>query len=167
MEDNILLWISWMLQISAKIKTRISGLCPPTGRGRAFREPGNHDFFFRESGIQPQLFRESVIWKSFRPPRRVENHTVETGITKSFSVGPLIKYFPWAGNSTLLSHKGKYFGQKFQFFPPPGNKICQFLPCFFYASAIENLYNIFQMARSAEIFRFLQKFGQNGKFFNI
>ena len=70
---------------------------------RAFWEPGNHDFLFLESGNQPQKFRECVIWKSFRQPRRVENHTVMTGITKFFSVVPLIIYFPWAGNSTQAS----------------------------------------------------------------
>ena len=72
------------------------------GRGRAFRESANRDFFFRESGNQPEKSRESVIWKSPRYPLRIENYPVKTGIKQLFSDDQLMKYFPWLGSSTLL-----------------------------------------------------------------
>ena len=33
-------------------------------------------------------------------------------------------------NGTIFWDKGTYFGQNFQFFPPPRTNTCQFLPCF-------------------------------------
>ena len=36
-----------------------------------------------------------------------------------------------------LKHKGKYFGQNFQFFPHPQTETCQFLPCFYLPTPVK------------------------------
>ena len=40
-------------------------------------------------------------------------------------------------NRSLPHDKGKCFGQKFQFFPPPETKTCQFLPWFFLLASVK------------------------------
>ena len=57
--------------------------------------------------------------------------------------------------------KGKYFGQKFQFFPPPGTKICIFLPCFFTPVLLKIFIKYFKWREVPNFFHFLQKIGQN------
>ena len=62
---------------------------------------------------------------------------------------------------TEWKYKGKYFGQKFKFFPPPGTKICQFLPCFFTPVPLKIFITYFKWREAPKIFHFLQKIWQN------
>ena len=77
-------------------------------------------------------------------------------MTRNLTLGPCLlkqvyilhkKYYldgqqhPNVNEMMITRHniKGKYFGQKFQFFPPPQTKTCQFLPCFILPTPV-NIY---------------------------